>query len=280
MERQSSFTNGKPTLFLVATPIGNLDDFTFRAIETLKNVDIIYAEDTRVSIHLLKHYNIITPLACYHEFNKDSQGQVIINKLMEGKNVAIISDAGMPVISDPGYDIAKSAIDSGFNVVSIPGANALLSALIVSGIAPMPFTFYGFLDNKEQKRKKELIELKDKKETLIFYESPHRIEKSLQDLYECLGDRQIALVRELTKKFEEVIRGKISDVMEIASTLKGEMVLIVDGNKNEKNFDHMTIIEHVNLYIKEGCKPNEAIKKVANDRGLPKQTVYKEYHDL
>lgn len=280
MERQSSFTNGKPTLFLVATPIGNLDDFTFRAIETLKNVDIIYAEDTRVSIHLLKHYNIITPLACYHEFNKDSQGQVIINKLMEGKNVAIISDAGMPVISDPGYDIAKSAIDSGFNVVSIPGANALLSALIVSGIAPMPFTFYGFLDSKEQKRKKELIELKDKKETLIFYESPHRIEKSLQDLYECLGDRQIALVRELTKKFEEVIRGKISDVMEIASTLKGEMVLIVDGNKNEKNFDHMTIIEHVNLYIKEGCKPNEAIKKVANDRGLPKQTVYKEYHDL
>ena len=278
MERQQSFCNDKATLYLVATPIGNLDDFSFRAINTLKMVDIIYCEDTRVSINLLKHYNIDTRVSCYHEFNKDAQGISIIKNLKDGKNVGLMSDAGMPVISDPGYDIAQLAIKEGFNVVSVPGANAALSALIISGLAPMPFTFYGFLDSKEQKRKKELLELKDKKETLIFYESPHRILKTLTDILDVCGDRKIALVRELTKKFEEVIRGNISEVLEIASELKGEMVIILDGNKEEKTYDHMTIIEHVNLYIKEGLKTNDAIKKVANDRNIPKQDVYKQYH--
>lgn len=278
MERQQSFCNDKATLYLVATPIGNLDDFSFRAINTLKMVDIIYCEDTRVSINLLKHYNIDTHIACYHEFNKDAQGLSIIKNLKDGKNVGLISDAGMPVISDPGYDIAQLAIEEGFNVVAVPGANAALSALIISGLAPMPFTFYGFLDSKEQKRKKELLELKDKKETLIFYESPHRIFKTLSDILDICGDRKIALVRELTKKFEEVIRGNISEVLEIVSELKGEMVIILDGNKEEKTYDHMTIIEHVNLYIKEGLKTNDAIKRVANDRNIPKQDVYKQYH--
>lgn len=278
MERQQSFCNDKATLYLVATPIGNLDDFSFRAINTLKMVDIIYCEDTRVSINLLKHYNIDTHIACYHEFNKDAQGISIIKNLKDGKNVGLISDAGMPVISDPGYDIAQLAIEEGFNVVAVPGANAALSALIISGLAPMPFTFYGFLDSKEQKRKKELLELKDKKETLIFYESPHRIFKTLSDILDICGDRKIALVRELTKKFEEVIRGNISEVLEIVSELKGEMVIILDGNKEEKTYDHMTIIEHVNLYIKEGLKTNDAIKRVANDRNIPKQDVYKQYH--
>lgn len=278
MERQQSFCNDKATLYLVATPIGNLDDFSFRAINTLKMVDIIYCEDTRVSINLLKHYNIDTHIACYHEFNKDAQGISIIKNLKDGKNVGLISDAGMPVISDPGYDIAQLAIEEGFNVVAVPGANAALSALIISGLAPMPFTFYGFLDSKEQKRKKELLELKDKKETLIFYESPHRIFKTLSDIIDICGDRKIALVRELTKKFEEVIRGNISEVLEIVSELKGEMVIILDGNKEEKTYDHMTIIEHVNLYIKEGLKTNDAIKRVANDRNIPKQDVYKQYH--
>ena len=278
MERQQSFCNDKATLYLVATPIGNLDDFSFRAINTLKMVDIIYCEDTRVSINLLKHYNIDTHIACYHEFNKDAQGISIIKNLKDGKNVGLISDAGMPVISDPGYDIAQLAIEEGFNVVAVPGANAALSALIISGLAPMPFTFYGFLDSKEQKRKKELLELKDKKETLIFYESPHRIFKTLSDILDICGDRKIALVRELTKKFEEVIRGNISEVLEIVSELKGEMVIILDGNKEEKTYDHMTIIEHVNLYIKEGLKTNDAIKRVANDRNIPKHDVYKQYH--
>ena len=278
MERQQSFCNDKATLYLVATPIGNLDDFSFRAINTLKMVDIIYCEDTRVSINLLKHYNIDTHIACYHEFNKDAQGISIIKNLKDRKNVGLISDAGMPVISDPGYDIAQLAIEEGFNVVAVPGANAALSALIISGLAPMPFTFYGFLDSKEQKRKKELLELKDKKETLIFYESPHRIFKTLSDILDICGDRKIALVRELTKKFEEVIRGNISEVLEIVSELKGEMVIILDGNKEEKTYDHMTIIEHVNLYIKEGLKTNDAIKRVANDRNIPKQDVYKQYH--
>ena len=278
MERQQSFCNDKATLYLVATPIGNLDDFSFRAINTLKMVDIIYCEDTRVSINLLKHYNIDTHIACYHEFNKDAQGISIIKNLKDRKNVGLISDAGMPVISDPGYDIAQLAIEEGFNVVAVPGANAALSALIISGLAPMPFTFYGFLDSKEQKRKKERLELKDKKETLIFYESPHRIFKTLSDILDICGDRKIALVRELTKKFEEVIRGNISEVLEIVSELKGEMVIILDGNKEEKTYDHMTIIEHVNLYIKEGLKTNDAIKRVANDRNIPKQDVYKQYH--
>lgn len=280
MERQQSFTNDKATLYLVATPIGNLLDFSFRAIETLKSVDVIFAEDTRVSINLLKHYDISKPLLCYHEFNKDIQGNTIINKLKEGKNVGLISDAGMPVISDPGYDITKEAIKEGFNVVAIPGANAALTALIVSGLAPMPFTFYGFLDSKEQKRKKELMELREKKETLIFYESPHRISAALTAFLDIFGDRQMVLVRELTKKFEEVIRGTISEVLSICSELKGEMVLIIDGNKEEKDFTHISIIEHVNLYIKEGLKPNDAIKKVAADRNMVKQDVYKQYHSI
>lgn len=278
MQRQASFINNKATLYLVATPIGNMLDFSFRAIETLKNVDIIYAEDTRVSINLLKHYEITTPLACYHEFNKESQAPVILAKLAEGKNIGLISDAGMPVISDPGYDIARIAMAEGYNVVAIPGANACLTALIVSGLAPMPFTFYGFLDSKEQKRRKELTALKDKRETMIFYESPHRIKKTLEDCLLCLGDRNIALVRELTKKFEEVLRGKISEIIDVVDELKGEMVIIIDGNKEEKTYDHMTIIEHVNLYIKEGLKTNDAIKRVATDRNMLKGDVYKQYH--
>lgn len=278
MNRQKSFINENPSLFLVATPIGNLEDFTIRAINILNKVDIIFAEDTRVSVNLLKHYDIKTPLSSYHEFNKDSQGHVILNKLKEGKDVALISDAGMPVISDPGYDIACEAISLGYNVVPIPGSNAALSALIVSGLAPMPFTFYGFLDSKEQKRKKELLEIKEKKETTIFYESPHRIKKTLEDMLECLGDRRIALVRELTKKFEEVIRGSISEVLSIVDDIKGEMVIVLDGNKDKKTYDHMTIIEHVNLYIKEGLRANDAIKKVAQDRNMSKQEVYRSYH--
>ncbi len=278
MERQFSFQNDEKTLFLVATPIGNLGDFSYRAIETLKNVDYIYAEDTRVSINLLRHYNITTPLSCYHEFNKDSKGNTLINKLKQGYNIALISDAGMPVISDPGYDIALTAMENGFNVVCVPGANAAITALIISGLAPAPFTFYGFLDSKEQKRIKELEELKDKKETMIFYESPHRIEKTLNDILSVMGNRKIALVRELTKKFEEVIRGNISEVLEVVGELKGEMVIILDGSKELKSYDHLSVIEHVNLYIKEGLKTNEAIKKAANDRNVSKQEIYKIYH--
>lgn len=280
MERQQSFCNDKPTLFLVATPIGNLDDFSFRAIEVLKSVDIVFAEDTRVSSVLLKHYGIEKPLQSYHEFNKDSEGNIILNMLFEGKNVALVSDAGYPVISDPGYDIGLTAMKNGFNTVSIPGCNAALSALVVSGLPPMPFTFYGFLDSKTSKRVKELEALKEKRETIIFYESPHRIKESLTDILRVMGNRRMALVRELTKKFEEILRGTVEEIIEVCDTLKGEMVLVLDGNKEEKSYDHLTITEHVNLYIKEGFKPNEAIKKVSIDRNVPRQEIYREYHKL
>lgn len=280
MKRQLSFQNNIPTLFLVSTPIGNLQDMTFRAVETLKNVDIIFAEDTRVSLNLLKHYNIENKLSSYHEFNKESQGGTILNLLKEGKNIALISDAGMPVISDPGYEIAKEAMENDFNVVIIPGPTACLSALVVSGLEPKGSMYYGFLDSKDSKRRHELEELKDYKGTIMFYEAPHRIERTLKDIFSIFGDRKMALVRELTKKFEEVIRGNVSEIMDILPTLKGEMVIVIEGNKEEATFDNLTVVEHVNMYIKEGNAVNEAMKRVATDRNMKKQDIYKIYHEL
>ena len=278
MIRQKSFQNDKSTLYLVATPIGNLSDITYRAVETLKSVDYIFAEDTRVSITLLKHYNIDKPLDSYHEYNKEEKGNKILELLEKGYNVAQISDAGMPIISDPGYSVAKSAMDLGYNVVIIPGVSASLSALVVSGLNPHPFLFYGFLSNKSQARKSEIKELKDKKETLIFYETPHRIEEFLKDALEILGDRKMALCRELTKKFEEIIRGNISEVITILPEVKGEMVIVIEGSNEVTTYDNLTVIEHVNLYIKEGKTTMDAIKLVAKDRNVKKQEIYDIYH--
>ena len=278
MNRQKSFINDKATLYLVATPIGNFSDITYRAVETLKSVDYIFAEDTRVSKVLLNHYGINKPLDSYHEYNKEEKGNKILELLEKGYNVAQISDAGMPIISDPGYSVSRQAMDLGYNVVIIPGVSASISALVVSGLNPHPFLFYGFLSNKSQTRKKELKELKNKKETLIFYETPHRIKEFLTDMLEELGDRKIALCRELTKKFEEIIRGNISEVLEIIDEVKGEIVVVVEGNNEEINYDNLTVIEHVNLYIKEGKSTMDAIKLVAKDRNVKKQEIYDIYH--
>lgn len=280
MIRQQSFQTKNAKLYLVATPIGNLADFSFRAIEVLNSVSVCFAEDTRVTKVLFEHYGIKTRLDCYHEFNKETQANLILKKLEEGIDVALVSDAGMPIISDPGYYIASLAIKKGYSVISIPGASASLSALVVSGICPQPFTFYGFLDSKSSKRKKELEELKKHKETIIFYESPHRIKEMLSDLLTVFGNRKIALARELTKKFEEIIRGNIEEILEIADSLKGEMVVICSGYIEDNNiYLEIDSIKQVDDLILAGMLKNEAIKMVSKRIGVTKQELYKKYSE-
>jgi 16S rRNA (cytidine1402-2'-O)-methyltransferase len=280
MNRQKSYLSDSAKLYLVATPIGNLADITYRAVETLKTVEVCFAEDTRVTRVLFEHYNIHTRLECYQEHNKQTQYKAILKYLEEGISVALVSDAGMPIISDPGYYVAKEAIKAGFDVIPIPGASASLSALIVSGITPQPFTFYGFLDSKSSKRKKELEALKEHKQTLIFYEAPHRIKEMLEDILNVFGDREIALAREITKKFEEVIRGSVSEVIEVADTLKGEMVVVCSGYIEDSNkYLNLDPIKQVDELIVAGIIKNEAIKMVAKRLGITKQELYKEYSE-
>jgi 16S rRNA (cytidine1402-2'-O)-methyltransferase len=278
MNRQKSFLNTLPTLYLVATPIGNLDDMTFRAVKILESVDVIFCEDTRVSIKLLNHFEIKKPLKTYHDFNKIIKSDAILSHLDNNQNVALISDAGYPLISDPGYYVIREVIKKGYNVVSIPGANALLTALVTSGITPHPFLFYGFLDSKDTKKTKELEALKDLKQTLIFYESPHRINKTIKRMYDVLGNRKMTLSRELTKKFEEIIRGTTETLQDITD-IKGEMVLVVEGNIQEDTGFEGTIEEELDFYSKEGMTSKDAIKTVAKNRKLPKNDVYMIYHE-
>ena len=247
MKRIYSYNNQEHILYLVATPIGNLEDMTFRAVNVLKSVDRIYAEDTRNSKVLLERYDIKTPLYTYHEFNKELKEDEIVDFIKEGFSVAIISDAGLPVISDPGFDIAKRCIKEDIPVTPIPGASAGISALIASGLPPKPFMFYGFLDSKTTKRKQELEALKYLPYTTIYYEAPHRIKEMLEDLLEVFGNREICIGRELTKKFEEFIHGSISEVLEEASTFKGEMVVIVEGAREEEASGDP--IEKINVFI-------------------------------
>ena len=280
MLRQKSYQTDNAKLYLVATPIGNLKDFTFRALEVLKGVSVCFAEDTRVTKVLFDYYGIHTKLECYQEYNKETQYKAVLNYLAQGIDVALVSDAGMPIVSDPGYFVAKEAIKAGFDVIPIPGATASLSALIVSGLAPQPFTFYGFLDSKSSKRKKELETLKEHKETIIFYEAPHRIKDMLNDLLDIFGNREIALAREITKKFEEVIRGTVSEVIEICDTLKGEMVVVCSGFvESDDKYEGVSRIEQVDELIIAGMVKNEAIKTVAKRLGISKQELYKEYSD-
>ena len=275
MQRLYSYNKEKGILYLVATPIGNLGDMTFRAVEILKSVDVIYAEDTRNSITLLKHFDIETKLLSYHEFNKELKEDEIVSRLKAGENVAIISDAGLPVISDPGFDIARRAIKEDIPVTPIPGASAGISALIASGLNPLPFTFIGFVDSKTTKRKKELEEFKYYKNTLIFHEAPHRLKETLTDMLEVFGDRNIVIGRELTKKFEEFIRGTISEVIEVSDSLKGEMIVLVEGFKEEKSLSNPFL--EIEKLIGLNYKPKEAIKEVASMFNLNKQDLYKEY---
>lgn len=285
---QNSFLPGKEggKLFLVATPIGNLEDMTFRAINTLKEADFIAAEDTRQTRKLLTHFSIEGPLVSYHEHNKQKSGEEILQKLQEGKTVALVSDAGLPAISDPGEELVKGAVALGIPVIPIPGANAALSALIASGLSTKGFVFKGFLPRGKKDLRAALEALKYYPETMIFYESPHRIEKTLQEMKEVLGSRQVALARELTKRYEEFIRGHIDEVIEYLGELaeiRGEFTVIVSGSTEVKEegaawWAELEIHEHVESYIHQGMDKKEALKKTAEDRGIPKREVYNIFH--
>ena len=268
-----------PVLYLIATPIGNMDDITFRAIKILESVKVIFSEDTRITNQLLKHYNIKNKLISSHQYNEKENVEKLLEYLNAGHDVGLVTDRGTPVISDPGYYLAQAAQDAGFNVVSVPGATAFVSALIVSGVDAQPFTFYGFLNSKQSKRRKELEKIKSLEPTMIFYEAPHRLTETLTDMLEILGNRKCSISREITKKFEEVYRGNLVDIIEQTRDVKGEIVIVVEGNKSVNNFDNLTIIEHVNLYIKEGYNSKDAIKLVAKERQLNKNDVYMEYHN-
>lgn len=280
MNRQKSFENNQPTLFLVATPIGNLSEMTYRAVDILKSVQYIAAEDTRNTIKILNHFEISTKLISHHEHNILTSIPKIIQLLKEGNNIALVSDAGYPAISDPGYELVKEVISNGFNVVPISGANACLNALVVSGLAPQPFLFYGFLDHQDKKKKKQLEQLKHYKETIVFYEAPHRIQKTLNLMLNILGNRNIALCREITKKHEEIVRGNIEEVLSVLDGMKGEMVIVVEGTQqtNDEVVFEITIEEHVSEYIAKGMSPKDAIKEVAQQRKISKNIVYQEYH--
>lgn len=274
---QKSYDN-TPSLYLITTPIGNMDDITYRAIKTMEEVDILLAEDTRVTKLLLNHFGIKNKLIANHKFNEENNVEQIISYLKKGMNVGLVSDRGTPIISDPGYEAAKKIIEEGFNVISIPGVTALIPALTSSGLIPQPFLFYGFLNSKDSKQKKELETLKNEKSTIIFYEAPHRITNTLNNILEVFGDRDCSISREITKKFEEIYRGKISEVLPLLENAKGEMVIVVAGNNNVNTFSNLTIVEHVNLYIKEGKSVMDSIKLVAKERKLTKNEVYSSYH--
>ena len=278
MLRQKSFDDTSATLFLVATPIGNLEEMSVLAINTLKEVDCIAAEDTRNTIKLLNHFEIKTKLMSHHEHNWKQSIPKILELLKDGKNIALVSDAGYPAISDPGYELVQVAIQEGYGVVPISGPNACLNALVVSGIAPQPFTFYGFLDHQDKTKKKELQALKNHQETLVFYESPYRVEKTLSIMLEIFGDRSMALCRELTKRHEEIIRGTISEIISLCETLKGEMVLVVEGAKEiEEQNEDVDIIAEIEKRLSQGASSKDAIKDVAKTFQLKKNEVYDLY---
>lgn len=268
--------DGSPTLYLVPTPIGNLGDFTFRAVEVLNQVEVIFSEDTRITVNLLNHYDIKKKLIAFHKFNEEQKVGVVLSYLENGKSVAIVSDRGTPVLSDPGEICTKKVIEKGYNVVSLPGATAAIPAITASCLDSSKFIFYGFLNSKSSKRKKELEFLKNNKMTIIFYEAPHRIMEMLADLKDVFGDRKISISREISKKFEEIYRAKISEVMNMLTEVKGEFVIVVEGNKDVISFDDITIKEHVNMYMEDGLTEKEAIKKVAKERNMSKSDVYKE----
>ena len=274
------------TLYLCATPIGNLGDISARFIKTFEDVSLIAAEDTRQTIKLLNHLNITKPLTSYHEHNKKEKGEYIISVLKDGKDVALVSDAGTPAISDPGEDLVKLCIENDINITSIPGPVAGINALILSGLPTRRFAFEGFLSVNKRHRKEHLLSVKNDTHTLIFYEAPHKLKTTLSDMYEILGDRKIAIVRELTKIHEEVIRTTLKDSQTLyeEKSPRGEYVLIIEGAKEaqteEENlwWEEMSVIEHVDFYINKGMTSKEAIKKTAEDRNLPKREVYNNYH--
>ncbi|AWI07553.1 16S rRNA (cytidine(1402)-2'-O)-methyltransferase [Clostridium drakei] len=271
-------------LYLVPTPIGNLKDITLRALEVLKQVDLIAAEDTRQSLKLLNHFNIKKPLISYHKHNEQGKSENLIDKLKEGKNIALVSDAGTPGISDPGAVIVSKCIEENIDFEVLTGATAVTTALVYSGMDTTKFIFRGFMPRENKERKIMIEELKNRKETLIFYEAPHRIKNTLEFLKNNLGNRKISICRELTKLHEEILRLNLSEAIDYYEdkTVKGELVLVVEGkdekeimNEEMSEWKDLNIDEHIKMYIEDGLNKKEAIKKVAKDRNLPKSEIYK-----
>lgn len=271
-------------LYLVPTPIGNLKDITLRALEVLQNVDIIAAEDTRQSLKLLNHFNIKKTLISYHQHNEQGKSQNIIEQIKEGKNIAIISDAGSPGISDPGSVIVLKCIEQNIEFVVLPGATAITTALVYSGLDTTKFVFRGFLPRENKDRKPIIDDLINRSETLIFYEAPHRLLKTLEFLYENIGNRKISMCRELTKLYEEIIRLNLEEAVEYykQNAPRGEYVLVIEGKSKEAidkderaKWDLLTIEEHIQKHMDEGINKKDAMKKVAKDRNMPKSEVYK-----
>ena len=273
---QNSY-DGSPSVYIVPTPIGNLGDITNRALETLKNVDVIFSEDTRVTLQLLNYFNIKNKLIHMDDHNEDTVKEKVLEYLKNDKNVAIVTDRGTPSISDPGYKTVKFLKEKGYNVIALPGACAFVPALVMSSISSEHFTFYGFLSSKTSKMYEELENLKDSDYTLVFYEAPHRIIKTLNAMLEVFGDRYISISREISKLHESVFVGKISEVINTFVDIKGEFVIIVSPN-NETVSTTMSIIDSVNMYIRSGLDSMEAIKRVAKERKIPKNDVYMEFH--
>ena len=275
-------------LYICPTPIGNLDDITYRTIKTLESVDIIAAEDTRHSVKLLNHLDISKPLTSYHEHNKNSKGPILIEKLRNGIDIALVSDAGMPGISDPGADLVGLCVENDIEVEVLPGASAFVVALVGSGMDTNKFVFEGFLDRDKKKKKKRLEEIKSEEKTMIVYESPHRLKDTLSAMLDILGDRRISLCRELTKKHEEYMRTSLSQAVEYygMNTPRGEYILILEGSKDSacteetNKYSDFSERDYVMALIETGLSKKEAIKTVARDRGLRKDQVYKQVLDL
>jgi len=286
MKVQNSFKEDGAKLYIVPTPIGNLEDITFRALSILKQVDYIAAEDTRNTKKLLNHFGIHCPLVSYHEHNKRDRSKKIIQDLKEGKNIALVSDAGMPAISDPGTDLVKEAIEENIDVVVLPGANAALTALVGSGLETDQFLFYGFLPRKNKEISEVLASLKSLQVTLIFYESPYRLRASLQKIHEQFGNRRVTIARELTKRFEEYVRGPIEEVIAWSKgkEIKGEVCLLVEGSsqgyeEGDLWWTALDVLDHIDHYMtREDLSSKDAIKKVAKDRKMNRREVYAIYH--
>lgn len=269
-------------LFIVATPIGNLDDITYRAVKVLNEVDLIAAEDTRHTLKLLNHLNISKPLISYYKETERVKSMVIINKIKEGKSVAVVSDAGTPGISDPGEEVIRKAIEEGITIVPVPGACAAINSLICSGFCTNEFVFMGFLSTKKKEKRERLEACRNETRTMIFYEAPHKIIDTLECMREILGDRNISIARELTKIHEEFIRGNISEVLGKIEE-RGEMVIIVQGANKSKsdiekeNRNNLTLDEHYKFYENQGFEKKEIIKRIAKDRNVNKNEIYKEF---
>ena len=264
-------------LYLVATPIGNLEDITYRAIRVLKEVDLIAAEDTRNSLKLLNHYEIKKPLISYHRHNEELRVDNLIEKLKQGNNIAVVSDAGTPGISDPGEVIAKEAIKNNIDVIPIPGACAAINALIASGLDTTEFAFFGFLPINKKLKKEKLNEIKNETKTCIIYEAPHKLQKTLQDFKEVIENRKVVLAREITKIHEEFIRGDLDEIISKSENLKGEMIILIEGAKkqeNENELNNLSLEEHYEYYQKQGLDKKDIIKIIAKDRGVNKNEIY------